>query len=62
MRGIRIKLSVFEFDVLKDLLESRIKQGSLIDPNKSSIVVVALKNILSQFETKLNKANERKEQ
>ena len=58
MRGIRIKLSVFEFDVLKELLQSRIKQGNLVDPNKSSIVVIALSNILKQFQTKMDKAKE----
>lgn len=55
MRGIRIKLSVFEFDTLKAILLDRLK---LVKDDE--IVKQAIANILNQFQRKIDRANQRR--
>ncbi len=52
MRGIRIKLSVFEFDVLKQVIKDEMAR------DKRTMVNVALGNILGQFERKSIRAEQ----
>ena len=49
MRGIRIKLSVFEFDVLKGIIQEAL-------PGLNAMQQIAARNILKQFQTKMDKA------
>lgn len=53
MRGIRIKLSVFEFDILKSLLLDNMA-------NANQIQRTALINVHRQFQRKIERANERR--
>jgi len=47
MRGIRIKLSVFEYDVLRAVLLE-----AITEPTTAPMVKIAMNNILKQFQTK----------